>query len=701
MEQLSIRKLTLYKQGIGYFERQGQVEGNLTHLVIPRDSINDVLKSLTVIDRAGGQVLGIDYEIPTDKQEVLEELAVKLADRSSMVDLLSSLRGSQVTLHLQGEQTATGRLVGVEASLDQASYPASVLLQTGEDTTQLEVWPVSRLQGLSLHDEQAASDISFFLDLNQAEQTRTSLTIRLSEGNHNLEASYLAPSPNWRVSYRLLGDGEGQARLLGWGLFDNSLGEDLKKVNLTLISGRPISFKSDLHESYIPPRPEVSDDPLSQERAALDPHLYNSVASLSHELRNPLSGIMGYVQILQRGDIGSLTEKQRSMLNTISESAIHMSELLGDLLKMFRLREREPHKEGELIPVLHEAGPLGDLKVSSTYFMPVLMGNAEPENMTYEVEMPVSVQRGQSAMVPILDQPVNYEEICVYNGDKMSNHPLRVWRLQNSTGKALEKGPVTLIDRRRYLGEGLMRFTGVDDFIELPYALEFGLLVTERVERGDKVILAVKFDHKQRRAVVSRYRVTENIYTLTSHVNQDITVLIERRNPRQGTYYEMPTPASRHEGHTRWSVIAPAGEETSFTIRLRTMYDQYEKVEQWTLSFVEELQAAGVLQEGVYNRLKKLDTEKNREEEAGAHFKALRTNYDQVVSRQEQLRKNLETLGQSEREAQIRNRILDDLETSENQRRELEQGMADLSTQLEQHRQQQQTLLEEIYSSSK
>jgi hypothetical protein len=71
MSQLPIRKLTLYKQGIGYFERQGQIEGNRISLVVPRDGINDVLKSLTVAVHQGGRVLGIDYETPEDKQQVL------------------------------------------------------------------------------------------------------------------------------------------------------------------------------------------------------------------------------------------------------------------------------------------------------------------------------------------------------------------------------------------------------------------------------------------------------------------------------------------------------------------------------------------------------------------------------------------------------------------------------------------------------
>lgn len=101
MSHLPIRKLTLYKQGIGYFERQGQFEGTAVSLVVPRENINDTLKSLHVINKQGGRVLGVDYETPTDKNTLLDDLPIKLKNRSSMVDLLVSLRGSLIMLQLK------------------------------------------------------------------------------------------------------------------------------------------------------------------------------------------------------------------------------------------------------------------------------------------------------------------------------------------------------------------------------------------------------------------------------------------------------------------------------------------------------------------------------------------------------------------------------------------------------------------------
>jgi len=698
MPQPTIRDLTLYKQGIGYFIRRGEVEDRTISLVIPREATNDVLKSLNVIVHSGGQVLGVDYETPEDKAQVLSELSVKIASRSSLVDLLTSLRGAQVTLRLGDDLTATGRLVGVEASLDPANHPSTLVLQTGGDSHDLQVWPVTQIRGLTLLDDRAATDVDFFLDVSQTEQTRATLTIRLSEGNHDLEISYLAPSPTWRVSYRLISDGDGQARFIGWGLFDNSLDEDLQEVSLTLVSGRPISFEYGLYESRVPSRPQVSDDPMGLESATADPLLMESLSALSHELRTPLSAMVSSAQLLDR--VGSLTPEQRKFVEIIRQGAERMNNLMNNLLDMVRLREKDDESGGRTTAAIYRSGPLGDLKVSRGYFMPVMMSNAEPEFMMYEVKTPVSVRRGQSAMVPIIDASIQYEELCVYNGDKMPNHPLLVWRFQNTSGVALEQGPVTLVKEARYVGEGLLRFAGVGDDIQIPYAIEFAILVTEKTEWGEKELLSVEFDAEQRQAVVNRFQITEYTYTLSSRVSRAMTVLIERRDPNRGEYFEMPTPDFALAGHTRWSVFVPASGEAVFTIRVRNVYDSNEDASAWQEDWIEELHEIGLLPDTKYTTLKNLLDEKQQAADAAEEIKTLQADYNQLVGLQEQLRKNLNALGESEREVTIRNRILDDLESSEDRRRQIESLLTSLNTQIKQHQINQETLIDQLYAAS-
>ena len=107
MATLPISSLILYKQGIGYYTRQGALTGATLSLVVPRETTNDVLKSLDIAIQRGGPVLSVDYETPEDKASVLGDLAVKLADRSSfesctlpMLNMLRSTLLQSTSFHL-------------------------------------------------------------------------------------------------------------------------------------------------------------------------------------------------------------------------------------------------------------------------------------------------------------------------------------------------------------------------------------------------------------------------------------------------------------------------------------------------------------------------------------------------------------------------------------------------------------------------
>jgi signal transduction histidine kinase len=693
MTQIPIRALTLYKQGIAHFRRRGPVTGTTTSLVVPRESLNDVLKSLDLVLHAGGPIQSVDYETPADKEGQLAGLPVHLGERAGLADLLASLRGSPVEVTLDGGATAVGRVVGVEASLGTSQAPAVVLQREAE----VQVIPLDALRQLAVRDQRAADDIRFFLDISRTEQTRTTLTIRLGDGVHDLELSYSAPSPTWRVSYRLSGVEAGRARLVGWGLFDNTLDEDLEAVELTLVSGRPVSFTYDLARTRVPPRPEVDDDPSALEQVAGDRATANAIATLSHEIRTPLTVIRGTSEMLARGMTGTLSDDQRQLVLSVRDNAVRITNHLNSLFDLVRIRdEQNPALPG----FLQQSGPLGDLKVSASYFLPMQGGNAEEQFLTYQVPTPISVRRGQAALVPLLDTEVAYEELCVYNGAKMSNHPLRVWRLRNTSGVALEQGPITVSERGRYRGEGIVRFTGVGDELQIPFALEFGILVSEEFDYLPRALADVVLNADERRAEVSWYHGTQTRYRLASNVGADIGVLVERRDSPRGEYYESPEPAERQEGHSRWLVPVPARGMAELVVREREVRTSYENVTNWTATMVDELRSAGAFSEATHALLLRLVALGAEDAATAGRRTALEQEQGQIVALQEQLRKNLGALGTSEREGALRDRLLDDLEASEERRRAISAERRELDQQVGSRERQREAILDELYASS-
>ena len=106
---LQLERVVLYRNGIGYFERTGEVEGEVLVLKVRKDQVNDLLKSLTVVEREGGKAVSIS--MPLDPQTWANAALATLAPgRGSLAEVLDALRGTSVTLSTT-EGSLTGRIV--------------------------------------------------------------------------------------------------------------------------------------------------------------------------------------------------------------------------------------------------------------------------------------------------------------------------------------------------------------------------------------------------------------------------------------------------------------------------------------------------------------------------------------------------------------------------------------------------------------
>ena len=265
MSNLPITHVTLYKHGVGYFERQAQVDGERIDFSFRSHEMNDILKSLTVIDSGDGKVLGIDYTTPREREELLQGCSVSLNKGSSLQDLLSSLRGRRVKLQLSQSEYLSGTLIGLDNPPESRPVSKALVSILQDDTQQVRVVKIGEIQGLDILDERGEKDLRFFLDAAREQENQRNISILLTPGEHNLKMSYVAPAPTWRITYRIAMENdsnalEPRALLLGWGIFDNLLEEDLNGVSLSLVAGMPVSFVYDLATPFTPERPLVEEE---------------------------------------------------------------------------------------------------------------------------------------------------------------------------------------------------------------------------------------------------------------------------------------------------------------------------------------------------------------------------------------------------------------------------------------------------------
>lgn len=258
---LSIRRVVLYKHGVGYFERRGGVVGsNALHLDFKARDMNDVLKSLTVLDLSGGSVSAVSYDSTKPLEQLLAEATIRIPEDGSLTALLGQIKGARVRARVGGGQVE-GAIIGLE-SLALAAGETSLVrpfltLLVGGSLRTFDVLDISELEFL---DEAVRKDLEFYLAtvLSSYKKDSKRMTILTSgEGEREVFVSYVLESPVWKTSYRILLD-EGEPPLLqGWALVDNTGDEDWVDVSLSLVAGLPVSFVHDLYNPRYMQRPVV------------------------------------------------------------------------------------------------------------------------------------------------------------------------------------------------------------------------------------------------------------------------------------------------------------------------------------------------------------------------------------------------------------------------------------------------------------
>ena len=622
MTNLPITRMTLYKHGVGYFERRARLEGEEVSLSFRVEEMNDLLKSLTVIDWGEGQVLGIDYATPQSREERLAGNSIRLGDTRSLRDLLAGLRGRNVRLLLDQEEALAGTLLGLDELPEEQPLGdslVSLLLSespgagTSVESDEVRAVPLKRLHGVEILSEQAAGDLRFFLQTALSQDDFRQVTIRLSPGDHDLSVGYVAPAPTWRVSYRLVAGPEAEeALLLGWGIFDNRLEEDLEEISLSLVAGMPISFIYDLYTPFTPERPEVEEEA----RVAAAPVDFAGAVPEAEEV-----------------------EDRRLRAARPQEMAAMAAPAPAARRRMSRKELREA------APVTTSGEDLGEL-------------------FQYNIGTPVTVGRGHSAMVPIVSGDLAYHKELLYNGAKLPTHPVASLRLDNTSGLTLERGPVTVIEDGEYVGEAILPFTATGAEFLVPYAVELNVRVREeggsrREIRGLSISGAY--------LVVEEWDIRWREYQLNNSAGRSLSILVE--HPRSARYdlFDTPEPAEKSDEHFRFAVELPARGERTLRVGERRLLSRREQLERQSYVQLSHYLRDGLLDPDTHARLEELLRLWEQIQEQQRRLQEIEQERQKVYQMQKQIQGNMGALSQTGREGTLRTRYVNQLEESEEQ----------------------------------
>src|SRR5438309_7579719 len=266
-EKLPLRRVVLYKSGVGYFEHAGLVRGNQdVEIDLTGSQLDDVLKSLTALDLNGGRIVGASYSSQDPAGHQLESLPVPVAGSQTLTSLLQGLRGVRLEVststgafagRLLSVQQQTRREGGAEVTKDEIS-----LLGDAGGVRSFALEPGTNLRFADRALEQELARALGLLASSHREDTRQLLLSTAGTGQREVRVSYTSEVPVWKTTYRIVLPGSesplGTKPLLqGWAVVDNTVGEDWNDVELSLAAGAPQSFIQKLSQPYYTQRAVV------------------------------------------------------------------------------------------------------------------------------------------------------------------------------------------------------------------------------------------------------------------------------------------------------------------------------------------------------------------------------------------------------------------------------------------------------------
>ena len=510
-DELAISKVVLYQNGVGYFERRGKINGDRIELRVRPDQINDVLKSLSILDLAGGSPSSVALPVERSGDQLASELPPQVRNAKGMVGLLAVLRGAQVTVEGQ-DGTLQGRVVGVE-QLEGGVGPDGKPQRDSERLTlmtaadELISTPVAKIRKVSIGDRALSVGLGQSLDISRRDGAwkPVSLEVRLAgDQTHDLIISYIQEVPIWRPAYRAWVEKGKGVQLQGWAIVDNVSGESWKNVELTLVVGSPLSFRYDLHNTHTVVRPDltgrvqaVAEAPpeadVGIEQPADEPKKAPAAAAMPDKaIAGALGGGSGGGGSRMYGDAGGDESEKQAESESANEMAPRERSVAASAMKHKKAQWGDDApapsaRRGQAAPKDQAAAAAEDSarrEAAIRSAQALVTGQEVGPLYTYKANTPITVPDRSAALINLVNRKIDGQDVVLIR-DPSSNGPaFRAVLLRNGKESALESGPITLYVDSVFAGEGFIARVGKDETTFIPYAKESGLTV--RVESKDE-----------------------------------------------------------------------------------------------------------------------------------------------------------------------------------------------------------------------
>jgi hypothetical protein len=611
--ELPLKRLTLFSSGVGFFEHSGTVRDSV-FLTLPfeLDAVNDALKSL-VINDPGSPFPLVRYPSEQTLTRTLKSLSVDLSENPGTAELLNSLKGAELEVYTPAP--VRGRIIGVEyrdlsanrfsegPNFPEPSREAYLSLLGSEG---IRIIGLKDIGSFSFKDPRLNADLNRALDLITGfRDSRTrNLNVELSgAGNRNISLSYVISAPVWKVSYRLdlsRNGGPGISPFLqGWVIVDNDGDTDWKGVELSLVTGRPVSFIQNLYAPYRLARPVL---PLAIAGTA--------------EARTYDSG-------WKEQDVQEETNRKLSRQGSM------------DMAARFSMEESAaPDKAHALGAALMEGA------------VETALGEALGDQFAFTLKRPVYLDRRQSAMLPLVEGAVKAEKTLVFSGRRAqrggSIHPAVSAELTNTTGMKLPPGPITVYDGGVYAGDALIEFFPPGEKRLISYGEDLSVSGTLTASNS-RTISAVTVN--QGIMIIARKQTYEKTYAFKNASGEPKKLVLEHPITGGSVLSEGISYDERTDNVYRFIRTLPPDRELTLTVREEIPAAERIVLAQLRLESFVSYASDREIPETARALLQKAMEYRRKVEEAKAALTEKEERRTRLIAEQDRIRRNLEAAG--------------------------------------------------------
>jgi len=673
---LPIRRVALYKNGVGLFEHAGQVNGNSQVTIdFTTAQLNDVLQSLTAIDLGGGRIAGAGYNSTTPIDEQLRALPLALDGNATSVAFYNAIRGAKVEVIGAG-LPITGRILSIESRTEPAAK-ADASDETKSTERQyltvisaagaVHTFPLSSKVSVRVLDSVLHGDVNRYLQIladNHQQGLRHLTLADNGSGTRDIRVSYISEVPVWKSTYRILFDnrstsGQKQATIQGWAVVDNTVGADWTNVQLSLVAGEPQSFIQPIAQPFYTRRPELD----LPEQAQLTPQTHESGTSSYDAMTAPVmkgraNGVVG----TGMGSGGGLVSGSANGLGSGSGGGTG-----GGVYRIGAGFAAPP------APISYEDSATASIA-------PQTATSGYDDFFEYKLTEPVTILKNQSALVPILQTKLDVDPVTLYS--VQDNTARRALWLRNTSNLTLDRGSFTVLESGSFSGQGLVDPVHPGERRLLTYAADTAVRVTR--DGGDHDTRKLTQITVSRGVLTEKSReVREAEYLAHNSAAEPRTIIVEVPRLRGWDLDSDPKPEETTADLYRFRVEVKSGE----TVRLH-VGQRHTLSTRYALLTTNQSQLEALLtQQGaaanVRAALQPVFDARRRLADLDARILANTTETNRILTDQDRLRKNLEALKGSAEERSLARRYTAELNSQEDHLSALRQEATTLGTEHE------------------